>query len=279
MVSGVLPVMAQEAAARFLTRLDRTVPGRIEGFYVVGSASLGAFCPGRSDLDFVAVLAGELDQAELDRLRCCQRRSWAAAVLRSAARLPPRWPLICNGIYVCWTDLNRSPLDVVPIASHVAEHFSVGSGFDANPVTWCTLAQRGIPVRGPHPRQLDVYEDRAELRRWTLGNLDGYWRWWSRAARGRGRTGAMALLRRFAAWGVLGAPRLHYTLHTGEITTKEQAAQHALEVFPGRWHPVIEEALAFWRGNPASEPYRDPFRRRRDAAAFVANIVDQATGR
>jgi len=276
---GVLPAVAQQAVARFLTGLDRALPGRIEGFYVVGSASFGAFRPGRSDLDFVAVLARELDQAALDELRRWQRGSCAAAVLRSAARIPPQWPLICNGIYVRWGDLSRSPLDVVPIASHVAEHFRVGSGFDANPVTWRTLAERGMPVRGPDPRQLGVHDDRAELRRWTLGNLDGYWRWWSGAARGHDRTAAMALLRRFAAWGVLGAPRLHYTLHTGEITTKEQAAHHALEVFSRRWHPLIEEALAFWRGSPASDPYRDPFRRRRDAAGFVASIVDHVTGR
>ncbi len=276
---GVLPVVAQQAVERFLGGLDRALPGRIEGFYVVGSASLGAFRPGRSDLDFVAVLARELDQAELDELRRCHRRSCAAAVLRSGAHVPPRWPLICNGIYLRWGDLRRSPLEVAPIAAHVAERFSVGSGFDANPVTWRTLAQRGVPARGPHPDQLSVHDDPAELRRWTLGNLNGYWRWWSRAVSGRDRMAAMALLRRFAAWGVLGAPRLHYTLHTGEITSKEQAAQHALDVFPGRWHPLIAEALAFWHGDPASAAYRDPVRRRRDAADFVATIVDRATGR
>lgn len=276
-VFDVMPVVAQEAVERFLVRIDRALPGRIEGFYVVGSASLGAFRPARSDLDFVAVLDGELDQAELHRLRRSHQRACAAAVLRSSTRAPPRWPLICNGVYVHWQDLTRSPLDVTPIASHVAERFSAGAGFDVNPVTWRTLDQRGIPICGPHPAQLGVHHDDAELRAWTLRNLDGYWRGWADAARGRGPTATLALLRRFAAWGVLGAPRLHFTVLTGEIATKEQAAQHSLEIFPPRWHPLIEEALAFWHGNPASGRYRDPFRRRRDAAEFVTEVVDAAT--
>lgn len=278
-VLGVLPVIAQETAERFLMQIDHALPSRIEGFYLVGSASLGAFQSARSDLDFVAVVNGDLDGSELHRLRRSHQRACVAAVLRSSTRVPPRWPLICNGVYVRWRDLSHSSLGVTPIASHVAERFSVGSGFDVNPVTWRTLGQRGISLRGPDPRQLGVYHDDSELRAWTLRNLDGYWRGWADAACGRGWTATLALLRRFAAWGVLGAPRLHFTVLTGEIATKEQAAQHSLEVFPRRWHPLIEEALAFWHGNAARGRYRDPVRRRRDAANFVTDVVDSATTR
>jgi Nucleotidyltransferase domain len=52
-----------------LARLDRALPGRVKGFYVVGSVSLGAFRPGRSDVDFVSILDRELTAAELARLR------------------------------------------------------------------------------------------------------------------------------------------------------------------------------------------------------------------
>jgi hypothetical protein len=50
----VLPASAQEVVDDLLRRLDRA-PGRIEAFYVVGSACVSAFRVGRSDLDFVAV--------------------------------------------------------------------------------------------------------------------------------------------------------------------------------------------------------------------------------
>jgi hypothetical protein len=76
---------------------------------------------------------------------------------------------------------------------------------------------------------------------------------------------------------VLGAPRPHYTIATGKIATKEAAARYALEVFEARWHGLIEDAVAYWRGEPTSEPYRrHPHRRCHDAAEFVVHVIDAA---
>jgi hypothetical protein len=78
---------------------------------------------------------------------------------------------------------------------------------------------------------------------------------------------------------VLGAPRLHYTIATGEITVKEAAAAYALDVFEPRWHPLIEDSLAFWRGAPPPARYRlRAARRHRDAAEFVAAVIESANG-
>jgi len=166
-----------------------------------------------------------------------------------------RWPLVCNGSYLTPEDLSRSPLEVTPQAGHVSGRFGVAQpGFDINPVTWHTLAHRGIAVRGPEPGSLNIRADAAELQSWTLANLNDYWRRWVNRAR---RPGAATLgtlprpgaatphTRRFTAWGVLGAPRLHYTLRTGEIASKEDAGRYALETFAPEWRPLIGEALAF----------------------------------
>ena len=76
---------------------------------------------------------------------------------------------------------------------------------------------------------------------------------------------------------MLGAPRLHYTIATGGIATKEAAARYSLEIFEPRWHGLIEDALAFWRGEPPSARYRRrPAGRRRDAAEFVVYVIDAA---
>ena len=56
-------------AGRYLRLADRLLPGRIAAFYVVGSAALGAYRAGRSDIDFVAVLDRPLTPAEIGRLR------------------------------------------------------------------------------------------------------------------------------------------------------------------------------------------------------------------
>lgn len=273
---AVLPEVARPVVDDLLARLDRAVPGRIEGFYVVGSACRGAFRAGRSDLDFVAIVDGEFGRAELARLRAVHLGRWTSSLIREGAGRR-RWPLVCNGCYVRPGDLANSPLEVTPLAGHVAGRFRVAcrEGFDVNPVTWHTLAQRGIAIRGPQPDRLEIRTDETELRVWTLANLNGYWRRWAERARRSHLNSARALPRRFAVGGVLGVPRLHYTLTSGAIATKEEAAEYGLEVFDSVWHPLIADALAYWRGGPTPPGYRHrPLRRRLDAAEFVGSVIE-----
>jgi hypothetical protein len=267
---------ARSVAEDLLARLDRALPGRIEGFYVVGSACMGAFRPGRSDLDFVAIAGRDLRRAELERLRVVHLGRWTSALVRDVA-IRRRWPFVCNGFYLRNGDLARSPLEVTPLAGHVGGRFRIAEreGFDVNPITWQVLAQHGIALRGPDRERLRVRTDPAELRAWTHGNLNGYWRRWVERARRPGLNRATVLGRRFIAAGVLGAPRLHYTFATGEITTKEAAGRYALDVFEPRWRIVIEDALVYWRGAPSARPYRrHPGRRRHDAADFVSSVIE-----
>ncbi len=259
-----------------LGRLDRALPGRVEGFYVVGSTCLGAFRVGRSDIDFVAIADGGLDAAELRRLRAVHRSRWAAALIGDAV-LRRRWPLVCNGSYLERGALSRSPSEVTALAGHVAGRFTTGGGVDVNPVTWYTLARHGIAVRGPDPGSLEIHTDPAELRAWTRENLDTYWRDWLARARRSGPGRARALPRRFAARGVIGVSRLHYTLATGEIISKEAAGEYALATFGPRWRVVIEDALAFWRGDPLPTAYGGRRGiRLGDAAEFVAHVIDSS---
>lgn len=116
--AAVLPELAHGAVDDLLGRLDRVVPDRIEGFYVVGSASMGAFRADRSDVDFVAIVTGGFGRAELARLRAVHVGRWTTALVQDVA-LRRRWPLVCNGIYLRAGDLSISPLEVTPLAGHV----------------------------------------------------------------------------------------------------------------------------------------------------------------
>jgi Domain of unknown function (DUF4111) len=272
----VLAELPRAAIEDLLARLDRSVPGRIQGLYVVGSASMGAFRPGRSDVDFVAIVAGDLRPSELLRLRAVHQGRWISALIRDVA-LRRQWPLVCNGIYLKAGDLSLLPREVTPLCGQVAGRFRTAErdGFDVNPVTWYVLAHHGIAVRGPDRDRLRIHTDEAELRTWAVSNLNGYWRRWAlRAGRGTWRTRVIPT-RRFVAEGVLGAPRLHYTIATGKIATKERAARYALEIFDARWHRLIEDAMAYWRGDPPSARYgRHPTRQQREAADFVAYVIE-----
>ncbi|MBV9807486.1 MAG: hypothetical protein JO286_09915 [Solirubrobacterales bacterium] len=126
MSATLLPPVARVAVDDLLVRLDRALPGRVEGFYVVGSACLGSFRLGRSDIDFVAIVAGELGRRELTRLRAIHLGRWAAALARDVG-LHGRWPLVCNGSYLPPASLAASPRAVTPLAGHVAGRFRVAS--------------------------------------------------------------------------------------------------------------------------------------------------------
>ena len=148
--AAVLAELPRDAGEDLLARLDRVVPGRIAGFYVVGSASMGAFRPGRSDVDFVAIVDGDFRPAELRKLRALHVGGWVSALIHDTAWWR-RWPLVCNGVYLKAGDLSRSPLEVTPLAGHVTGRFRAAprSGFDVNPVTWYVLAHHGVALRGP----------------------------------------------------------------------------------------------------------------------------------
>ena len=140
---------------------------------------------------------------------------------------------------------------------------------------WKVLAERGIPVRGPEPGALGLDPEPGVLRDWNLANLDGYWQPWASAAQA-GRGPWWRDSRWVVAWGTLGATRLHCTVATGEVVSKEAAGEYALATFGGDWRPLIEEALAYRREQPSLGQLPDRAGRRRITGAFVQEVVRSA---
>ena len=273
----MLPEPAARVTGQFLRRVDAALPGLVGGFYVVGSIALGGFRARRSDIDFVATLERPLSAAEVAALRRVHRRCYAESVFRAVA-YPLSWPLTCNGVFIRREALASPPGAVSPIAKQVAGDFGTGRAFDVNPVTWWTLAHGGVTLRGPAPERLAIHLDDAALRGWTAANLVSYWRPWADTVAGGGIAAWRARLtqahsRRLAAWGVLGTARMHATIRTGTVITKEAAGEYALGMFGDRWDPVIRDALAYWRGLPA-RPGRNSRTLRAETAAFVTHVVD-----
>jgi hypothetical protein len=256
---------AERGLTTYLTLADRLVPGRVVGLYLVGSAALGGFRPGRSDIDFVAVVDGQLDARELRRLRYLHivaGRGWSPTANT------------CNGVYVRRDDLPKPVSQIVPVASHAGRHFNVASGFDVNPVIWKELADHGVPIRGPAPESLGLQPEPDLLREWCLRNLSSYWRSWAQAVL-EGRPHSGRLRPRWAtAWATLGPPRLHCTIATGEVITKEAAGEYALDVFDARWHPLIRAGLAYRRGGRGQGDSRPASRR--ELSAFVFEVIGSA---
>lgn len=264
--------MVSERVGALVHGLDRVVPGRVVGVHLFGSVALGAFRVGRSDIDVLVVLDRRLDLAELGAVRTLHRRAYRRAGIDLLRR---RWPLVCNGVFVVLDDLTTPPGDIVPVASQTGYRFDVGTAFDVNPVVWHELLHDGVAIRGPEPSRLGLAADPVELERWTCANLEAYWRPWSTAVRRPGPVAVMASGQHLSiGWGVLGAPRLHYTIATGGVVSKPDAARYGLDVFDREWHPLLQRALVYWEGE------RSPFALargdRRRSGAFVEMVCDAA---
>ena len=100
-------------------------------------------------------------------------------------------------------------------------------------------------------------------------------------------------------WVVLGVCRLHYTLATGKIGSKEEAGRYGIRSFREQWHRALNEALRIRRADRARPDvvsafseiiddlrirrahsggslYRTPVARRRDVLAFADMVITDA---
>jgi hypothetical protein len=237
--------LVREVVDTYLPLVDAEAPGLVQRPYLTGSIALADFRPRASDIDFVAVTSTACTPGHIAALR----RAHARLVARH------RRPFF-DGLYVTWDHLARDPLQAPPGPSAHDNRF--------------------LPaIRGPRRQELAIWTSREALAAWTRDNLDRYWRLWQRrSSRLLSRSGLVCLGSWGPAWGVLGVSRLHYTLATGEITSKEGAGLYTLNTFPARWHRIVDECLRIRRGAHVRSLYGDPLTRRREALAFMAMAID-----
>jgi predicted nucleotidyltransferase len=247
-----VPDQVMAVVADYLSVVDESV-----SLYLVGSVALNDFRPGASDIDFVAVTDEPVD---LDAIR------------RVHGEVTARHPRpYFDGLYTTWSELARDPRHVAP-GVQVHEHtVHASTRGERHPVTWHTLAQCGVAVRGPE--KPDVWTDAAVLAESVRENLDAYWRVWHRK---ESRLGLATFIDWGPAWAVLGVSRLHYTLTTGRITSKYEAGVHARKTFPAEWHRIVDECLRIRRGEPGPSRYRSRWARRRDALSFLDFAITEA---
>lgn len=264
--------------ARYLVAADRLLPGRITGFYIVGSAALGAWRAGCSDIDFVGVVEGDPTDRDVRRLRVLHALGNTIAIGRALLRAQPTFPGTMNGVFVLASDLSRPVTQIRPLASHSGPSFQRGRGFDANPVTWKVLAERGITMRGAAPNDLGLDPQPSRLRAWNLDQLHGHWRSFAdKAMSGRPPSKPLVPPHRAVTARLLGPPRLHHTIATGEVITKEAGGEYALDTFVTRWHPLIRTALGRRTGQPTPARFRlEPDQLPPLAGEFILEVIADA---
>ncbi|PSL04036.1 nucleotidyltransferase-like protein [Haloactinopolyspora alba] len=256
-----LPPLVSDLTRRHLALVDDLVPGLVEGLYVTGSAALGDFHAGTSDVDVVVVTSRPPDPRE------------CAALADVHAKLSAS--TFYDGFYVSREHLDDPPRDGETVPFVAGGTLRVDEPCDElNPVTWRALRRHGRTVRGVDPADLGVPAQPDEVvRDWLLDNLAGYWsRFGERVTAGLAHAPADRVVENATIeWAVLGPPRLHYTLTTGDVVSKSGAADHLATRFP-RWSELGERALTSRSGGDVLFTTEDL----REAASLIEAVRDSA---
>jgi Domain of unknown function (DUF4111)/Nucleotidyltransferase domain len=259
-VTPVLPTRVSQRVCEYLNLLDREGSGFVQGVYLVGSVALGDYQEGRSDIDFVALVAALPGVPDLESLA----RIHAAMATSEGPHF--------DGFYIEQDQLGRTPSlgKRAPFSLHGVFRSDAACP-EINPVTWLCLAHHGIAVRGRPPETLGITIGPALLQAFQVNNLRTYWEPWiddgskALACKAPDELVGAAVL----AWGVLGTLRIACTLETGRIVSKSAAGRWALTRYPPDRHPVVHDALSARR----SAVSRLPVSRCRDALEFMRSVV------
>jgi hypothetical protein len=253
-----LPEPARVVCESWLASIDRIAPGLVTGLHVRGGIGFGEFVPGKSDVDFVAVLSRRPSMADEELLEAAH-----ATVNASHPEVP------FDGMHLLEEDLAGDPDRCPDVPCVLHGYFEPAARFDLSPVGWHELAGHSLTVRGRLP---EVWTDEERLLTFTHDVLVTDW---ASTAEALARFPDQAETELSCEWSVLGVARLHHLLVTGEMTAKSAAGRWGLEHYDQRFSRVLREALRIRHGEPGSE-YADPARRGRDTAEFTSYVVTSA---
>jgi hypothetical protein len=257
-----LPAEVTDVTSQFLSLIDASAPGLVQGLYLRGSLGFGEYFEGQSDVDFTAVLSARPDADHLTALAAAHEAVFAA-------HPKPHF----DGFHLVREDLASAPDQCQDVPVMFEGVFTPSArDYDMNLVSWHELARHGVTVRGPALSEQDVWTDDAALRAFSHGNLGSYW---AGMADSLVKYPTEAAEPWVAVWSVLGVSRLHHLLATGTLTSKSGAGRYALTAFGTQWHRIIREALrARERPGDVSSYDSEPDQRGRDTTAFMVMAVD-----
>lgn len=222
------------ALSHFDVHLHNLLGSRFIGLYVVGSLALGDFNPDSSDIDFIAVIDGQIDESVINKLRG-MHADFAATASPWAARI--------EAVYV-----TPDAFDLTIPNSKTYPQVEVEKGtilFNA-PLEdgWVfqlhSLREHSLVVSGADPHTLMPPTDRkfmppavAAISKMWLDDAanDPTWIDWLRVVPNQ-----QFVLKTLC--------RMLYSLATGDVCSKPPAVRWGQAHLPSRWVALLETSLA-----------------------------------
>jgi len=200
------------------------------GMYLFGSLTSGGFDEQTSDIDFVVVTRSD-PTARLSELGALNRRlqasgsPWAARL--EGSFLPRR----------VFEDFNPAAATFPTIG--MGGWYGLDHKGIERAIQRFLLREHGVVLAGPHPRSFIGPIDPQALKAETLDVVHGWWQ--------SQLDDPVRLKRRgYQAYAVLTMCRALFTLETGGVASKPEAARWARPRVPDEWRGPIDRALV-WR--------------------------------
>jgi predicted nucleotidyltransferase len=243
----------EELLSRLVEKQEEVLGGDLLGCYVFGSAAMGAFESGISDVDTVAVLQADPTSARLTAL---------GRLHQEIAEDMPAWEDRVEVVY-----LSSRALETFRTESSTAARISPGEPFHAIEVDpgwlidWYQLREVGVALRGPsidslvpeiaHGEYVDAVRRHLLTWRDSVDDLES--------------SGDQA-------YAILTMCRGLRTVRTGEHVSKREAARWASEQLP-RDADLIRDALE-WRARSRGGLRIDGAGTRARTARFVELVLE-----
>jgi len=238
---------------RLLAEEQTILDTKLCGLYLTGSLVIGDFDDDTSDADLVAVLSGDLDEAEFKALDTMHHR---------IVHDYPQWEHRIEILYVSRLALDtfrtrRSDIGVIS----PGEPFHYRDAGEDWLMNWYLVRTRGITVFGPPPQTVMPEISKQEFIEAVKAHAVAWREYWREDAS-----------RPLQAYAILTLCRALYTATTGEQPSKRQAALWTASKFP-QWAQLLQNALQWrkaWR-----EPNVEHAATRAEARTFIFDLIEQ----
>ncbi len=234
----------------------------IIGTYLTGSAVLGDWHYGKSDLDLIILIHDVITKK--DRV----------ALQKQINRLQIKYAGVKFEIqYIPITAVGKCKEDAAPILAYHDNKHSI-SYFNLNPVTWYILKKYGAVVWGKPIDELHLETQAEELTAYVCENINTYWAMWvASASKTFSRKSILSLTDRAVEWCVCGISRMYYTLQEKDITSKNGAIDYMMQLAPPEHSCILREAQSI-RLQTKQRFFSSRFKRRKSMLQYMFYVIE-----